>query len=210
MIKKYPVSLLFFIFGILSAKGSNQLHLWHAEKFNRAFTDKWSLALEQDFRSDVGLYYFHSDFELKYKLSPESALNINFREVFEYKDGGWVAEHRPHGTISTKIKFGIFAVSARSRLEYRMKQNKDPVFRNREMVSIKFGNGLTPLGLIPYVADEIFYDFEKKELNRNRAYVGFSVKSIPTFKPTIYLMRQTSLKGGAWESIYILGFKFGF
>ncbi|MBC8344829.1 MAG: DUF2490 domain-containing protein [Candidatus Marinimicrobia bacterium] len=207
---KFVVLFVFSLSALLFAGSSGEIHLWHAEKFNRTLSDKWALALEQDFRSLSGLYYVHSDLGLKYKLSPKWALNINFREVFENKDGIWVSEHRPHGTISTKIKIGALNVSARSRIEYRLKQDKDPAFRNRDMVSIGFGKGITPLKLIPYIADEVFYDFEKKELNRNRAYVGFSIKSIPTFSPTVYLMQQAGLKDGKWKSIYILGFKFSF
>jgi hypothetical protein len=156
---------VFLLNTLLFADNPAEIHLWHAEKFNRKISDKLSIALEQDFRSESGLYYVHSDFGFKYKIGSRWAFNMNFREVFENKEGVWVSEHRPHGTVSTKISFGVLAVSARSRLEYRIKQDKDPVFRNRDMVTIKFGQGFTALKIIPYIADEIFYDLENKKLN---------------------------------------------
>ncbi|MDP6339259.1 MAG: DUF2490 domain-containing protein [Candidatus Marinimicrobia bacterium] len=202
--------VLFFIFQSLFAGSSGKIHLWHAEKFNRILSDKLAMTLEQDFRSESSLYYVHSDIGFKYKISPNFALNINFREVFEQKDGVWISEQRPHGTISTKFKLGAFNLSARSRIEYRIKQDKDPVYRNRDMITIKSQREFTSLKLVPYIADEIFYDFEKKEINRNRAYIGFSVKSIQSFNPTIYLMQQSNYKEDQWDSILILGFKFNF
>jgi|TARA_B110000196_G_scaffold35149_1_gene26477 hypothetical protein len=201
---------VFLLNTLLFADNPAEIHLWHAEKFNRKISDKLSIALEQDFRSESSLYYVHSDFGFKYKIGSRWAFNINFREVFENKEGVWVSEHRPHGTVSTEVSLGALAVSARSRLEYRIKQDKDPVFRNRDMVTIKFGQGFTALKIIPYIADEIFYDFQKKEINRNRAYIGFSVKSIQSFSPTIYLMQQSNYKEDQWDSILILGFKFNF
>jgi hypothetical protein len=105
---------------------------------------------------------------------------------------------------------GALAISARSRLEYRIKQDKDPVFRNRDMVTIKFGQGFTALNIVPYIADEIFYDLENKKLNRNRAYVGITIKSVPYLSPTVYLMKQSDFKEHRWNSFLILGFKFNF
>ena len=201
---------VFLLNTLLFADNPAKIHLWHAEKFNRKISNKLSVALEQDFRSESSLYYVHSDFGFKYQIGSRWALNINFREVFESKKGVWVSEHRPHGTVSTKVSLGALAISARSRLEYRIKQDKDPVFRNRDMVTIKFGQGFTALKIIPYIADEIFYDLENKKLNRNRAYVGITIKSVPYLSPTVYLMKQSDFKEYRWNSFLILGFKFNF
>lgn len=207
---KYNLALIFLLNTLLLADNPAGIHLWHAEKFNRKISDKLSIALEQDLRSESSLYYVHSDFGFKYKIGTRWAFNINFREVFENKEGVWVSEHRPHGTVSTNRNFGALNVSARSRIEYRIKQDKDPVFRNRDMVTIKFGQGFTALKIIPYIADEIFYDLENKKLNRNRAYVGITIKSVPYLSPTVYLMNQSDFKENRWNSFLILGFKFNF
>jgi len=207
---KYNLALIFLLNTLLLADNPAGIHLWHAEKFNRKISDKVSIALEQDLRSESSLYYVHSDFGFKYKIGTRWAFNINFREVFENKKGVWVSEHRPHGTVSTNRNFGALNVSARSRIEYRIKQDKDPVFRNRDMVTIKFGQGFTALKIIPYIADEIFYDLENKKLNRNRAYVGITIKSVPYLSPTVYLMNQSDFKENRWNSFLILGFKFNF
>ena len=80
----------------------------------------------------------------------------------------------------------------RSRLEYRIKDSGSS-FRNRNMISVDIGNGWTSLKIIPYLADEIFYDLSNNEINRNRFYIGFKIKNLTRFKPTVYLMQQRNL-----------------
>jgi len=141
---------------------SENIHFWHATKFNKTLSDKFAMTLEQDLRTESSLFYAHSDIGFKYRINTKFTLNINFREVFEKKDGVWVSEHRPHGTISTKMKLGNFNISARSRIEYRLKQNKDAIFRNRDMITLKSGREFTSFKLIPYIADEIFMILRRK------------------------------------------------
>jgi hypothetical protein len=88
--------------------------------------------------------------------------------------------------------------------------DKDPVIRNRNMVTLKIGKGFTSLKLIPYLADEIFYDMEKSDLNRNRFFVGCEIKSISFVKATMYYMQQNDLKDEKWEPNNVVGMKFSF
>ncbi|MBC8323872.1 MAG: DUF2490 domain-containing protein [Candidatus Marinimicrobia bacterium] len=192
---------------------AEQPELWQAAKISKPLNDTYTLSMESDFRSfNLGeqLKYYHGDIGISFPLIANFKLGLNIREVFELKDDTWKQEHRPHGTVSTKMQFGSLNVSARSRFEYRMKQDKDPVIRNRDMVSLKFGKGFTPLKLVPYIADEIFYDMEESELNRNRFYVGCEIKSILFMKTAIYFLQQKDLKNEAWEPTNVVGMKFSF
>lgn len=209
----YQILVFLISFTTLFSQGFEDNQLWHAEKFQKKINEKNSLSLEQDFRAGENmstLLYVHADFGIKHRLSNKISLSVNFREVFEKKEDIFMQEHRPHGTISTKIEIGSLDISARSRLEYRMKPGKDPVFRNRDMVSIKLRRELTSLKLVPYIADEIFFDIENSELNRNRFYVGSTIGSVKIMKPVIYFMVQSSFKSGTASHIGILGLKFLF
>ena len=199
--------ILITIFCNLSAS-----QFWHAEKITQSFSDKLSLTFEDDFRSESfgeNNYYFHGDVSLKYKLSSAIFFNANFREVFEKKSSGWVQEHRPHGTVSMKKKFGLISTTGRVRMEYRIKDSGS-TFRNRNMLTLDFGNGWTSMNLVPYVADELFYNLADKEINRNRFYLGVKVKKLSVYKPTLYFMQQRSLKNNKWESFGVLGIKISF
>ena len=199
--------ILIAIFCNLSAS-----QFWHAEKITQSISDKLSLIFEDDFRSESfgeNNYYFHGDIGLKYKLSSAISFNTNFREVFEKKSSGWVQEHRPHGTVSMKKKFGLISTTGRIRMEYRIKDSGS-TFRNRNMLTLDFGNGWTSMKLVPYVADELFYNLADKEINWNRFYLGVKVKKISVYKPTLYFMQQRSLKNIKWESFGVLGIKISF
>ncbi|MCH7613656.1 MAG: DUF2490 domain-containing protein [Candidatus Marinimicrobia bacterium] len=192
---------------------AEQPELWQAAKVSKHLNDTYTLSVESDFRSfNMGeqLKYYHGDIGISFPLIANVKLSINFREVFELKNETWKQEHRPHGTLSTKMKLGKLDISARTRFEYRMKQDKNPVIRNREMITVKFGKGFTPLKLVPYAADEIFYDFEESELNRNRFYVGFEIKSISFMKAIVYYLQQNDLKDDEWKPTNIVGMKFSF
>jgi len=187
-----------------------QPDFWQATKVSKLLTQKYTLSLESDFRSiNMGeqLKYSHGDIGISVPFLGPFKLSLNFREVFEWKNEAWTQEHRPHGTLSTKMKFGMLGLSARSRFEYRMKQGQDPVIRNRDMIAVNFGKGFTPLKLIPYTADEIFYDLEESELNRNRFYVGFEIKSISFMKTTVYYLQQSDLKDNKWDPTNVVGLK---
>jgi len=201
------IIILITIFCNLSAS-----QFWHAEKITQSFSDKLSLTFEDDFRSESfgeNNYYFHGDVSLKYKLSSAIFFNANFREVFEKKSSGWVQEHRPHGTVSMKKKFGLISTTGRIRMEYRIKDSGS-TFRNRNMLTLDFGNGWTSMKLVPYMAEELFYNLADKEINRNRFYLGVKVKKLSVYKPTLYFMQQRSLKNNKWESFGVLGIKISF
>ena len=201
------IIILITIFCNLSAS-----QFWHAEKITQSFSDKLSLTFEDDFRSESfgeNNYYFHGDVSLKYKLSSAIFFNANFREVFEKKSSGWVQEHRPHGTVSMKKKFGLISTTGRVRMEYRIKDSGS-TFRNRNMLTLDFGNGWTSMKLVPYMAEELFYNLADKEINRNRFYLGVKVKKLSVYKPTLYFMQQRSLKNNKWESFGVLGIKISF
>ena len=201
------IIILITIFCNLSAS-----QFWHAEKLSHPFSDKLSIVFEDDFRSESfgeNNYYFHGDIGLKYKLNSAIFFNANIREVFEKKSSGWVQEHRPHGTVSMKKKFGLISTTSRIRMEYRIKDSGS-TFRNRNMLTLDFGNGWTSMKLVPYMADELFYNLADKQINRNRFYIGCKIKNLTRFKPTIYFMQQRNLKNNEWDTIGVLGIKISF
>lgn len=188
-----------------------QPEFWQVIKTSKPIMETYTLQMETDYRFlDMGdqLKYFHGDLGLIFPLIANFKLGLNFREVFEWKENSWIQEHRPHGSIMSNLQLWKFDVSARSRFEYRMKQDKDPAIRNRDILTIKYGKKITPLNLVPYVADEIFYDLEENELNRNRLFIGVEIQRIKWLKTMVYLMQQMDLKDATWESTNIIGLAF--
>ncbi len=137
------------------------------------------------------------------------AAGLYFREVFTQKYSTWSSEHRPYGQVVGKLKMLNLSLSGRARMEYRITSDEKK-FRNRDMVTIKSGHSFSSLKLVPYLADEIFYDLEENELNKNRFYLGVKIKKFGFVKPAVYLMRQSSLKNDKWTYFDVLGLKFSF
>ncbi len=206
---KKLILVLILPFGL----AAEETELWKAAKISKPLNDSYILSVESDFRStNMGdqLKYCHGDIGVSFPINSKIKMSINLREVFEWNGETWKQEHRPHGTLSTNMKLGSMSISARSRFEYRIKQDNDPVIRNRDMVSINFGKGLTPLNLVPYFANEIFYDMEERKLNRNRLYIGVEIKRIQFVKTAIYFLQQNDIKNNEWKPTNVVGIKFLF
>lgn len=104
-------------------------------------------------------------------------LGLSYRQVFT-KDsrGEWRQINQPHFDITLKAQLLGLGLSNRSRLEYNDIENREDLWRYRNKVTLKFPLELTPLKLQPYIADEVFINFDKKDFNRNRLYSGLSLK----------------------------------
>ena len=161
----YQILVVLISLTTLFAQGFEDTQIWHAEKFQKKINENNSVSLEQDFRAGENmstLLYFHSDIGIKHRLNNKISLSINFREVFEKKEDSFMREHRPHGTISTKKEFGLFDISARGRLEYRMKSGKDPAYFINNYCRISHPlKGQIPFKTYPYQEDLLddFNDF---------------------------------------------------
>jgi len=69
---------------------------------------------------------------------------------------------------------------------------------------------LTGLKLQPYVADEVYINFDEEDFNRNRVYSGVSFKLSENIGGEVYYLWQSSKSGGSWEDINVLGTKLKF
>ena len=78
---------------------------------------------------------------------------------------------------------------------------------NNGLIDSNNSDSFTKFELVPYIADEIFFDFDKSELNRNRIYLGVEIKNFPVGKPVLYFMQQRDWNGNRWEGRNIIGIK---
>ena len=177
----------------------------------------WKFTFAEEFRlgNDAGDFYrHHSDLGLVYKsLVDWIDLGFNLRWVFEKdSEDKWRQENRPHLNITVKGKLYDFDVSDRSRFEYRDRENKKDFWRYRNKVTVKLPLELTALKLQPYLADEVFINFNEDDFNRNRLYSGLSLNLSKNIKAEVYYLWQSSRSGGDWKDLNVLGtqLKFSF
>ena len=133
-------------------------------------------------------------------------LGFNYRQVF-FKDsaGDWRRENRPHVNVTLKTEVNDFALSSRSRLEFRDREIKKDIWVYRHKATIKMPYKLTKLKLQPYIADEVFINLDKSEYVANTLYSGFSLTSTTQIKSEHFYIWKSGKSGGDSTYINVIG-----
>jgi len=184
---------------------------WNTEGMSWKFEKNWKVNAEEEFRfgDDMqNFYYQHSDFGFSHsELAEWLELGAHYRQIFEEKSGVWKQENRPYINAAIKIKIEDIDFRNRSKFEYRHREDSDDLWRYRNKTSIKLPLKVTKFEIQPYIADEIFVDFEEEGLNRNRLYGGIELKVFDRLKGDIFYLWQSSEADDEWTDYHILGTK---
>jgi len=170
----------------------------------------WRFTFEEEFKlgdDAERLYCYSSDFGFVYKSFADWIdLGFNFKQEFAKDNNGrWRQENRPHFNITFKGRLLDLDLSNRSRFEYRDRENKKDLWRYRNKVTVKLPVELTKFKIQPYLADEVFFNFDKVGYSRNRFYSGASFTLSKNIKGGIFYLWQASKSGGAWKDTHVLG-----
>ena len=193
----------------LYAFDDGDFQYWNNEKVSVKLNEDYTLTLEEEFRfGDNGghFYYQHSDIGLTYSgFLSWLDVGLNYRHIYEESSHDWKLDNQPH--LNAAIKWKLFDAEFvnRGRFEYHNKEDAEDYWRYRNKFSIKSPWKITSLGIQPYIADEIFYDFNVEALNRNRLSGGFLIKITNNMKADIYYLWQASEKNDKWSDLNVLG-----
>jgi hypothetical protein len=207
------LAVLSCFFAVLSAFAyeDEDVQLWNTESIEARLNDHWKVIAEQEFRigdNISDLYYIHTQGGLDYKVTDGLHLGIDYRQVWEKeKDNKWTRENRPQFNGTVKWNWYGFDFSDRSRLEFRILENKDDRWRYRNKLTASLPWKWTGFDIRPYVADEIFVDFYGERINRNRLYAGITFKLVKNFNADLFYLRQSSKKNNKWTNINAIGVK---
>jgi hypothetical protein len=182
---------------------------WATAKARFDINKDWHGTVAEEFRlgdDAEKLYYRHTELGLVTSPADWLDLGFNYRQVAE-KDSRdkWIWENRPHLNITLKTKLFNLALSDRSRFEYRDRENKEDIWRYRNKLTLKFPIELTSLKMQPYLADEVFIDFGRSDISRNRFYAGLSVKLSENVFGNVFYLCQSSESSRGWKDIHVLG-----
>lgn len=172
----------------------------------------WEAMFQKEFRlgDDGGtLYYQHSELGAMYKgLAEWLELGFNYRQIFERdNERVWKLENRPHFNITLKGRLSALDLSNRSRFEYRVREDKDDLWRYRDKVTVKLPYEFTGLKLKPYVANEVFITLDDYVYNVNRLYSGitFDFLLFKKIQADVFYLWQSSKSSSGWKDIHALG-----
>lgn len=192
------------------AGDENDWQYWFNGGVEIKLTGKWKAKIEEEIRSDrtaFDPYHHYTEAAANYMVKSWFSVELNYRHIYEKKGGEWKLERRPHANGAFKWHWHKLAFENRSRFELRIREGKDNTWRYRNKTSlthpVKFGSREFNL----YVSEEIFYDFDEGEMNRNRVYTGVKHNLIRSVGLDVYYLWQASKSGDGWADLNILGVK---
>lgn len=189
------------------ASDDDDFQYWNNESIEGKLSKNWKIKVDEEFRfsDDAGSFYYnHTDIGSFCSLNENLEIGLNYRHIYQKKNKGWDPEYRPHVNVTLKTKLHNFAIKDRSRFEYRMPESASDSWRYRNKLSVDMPFKWKRFNIGPYIADEIFVDFDKKELNRNRLYLGFKMKFFKNLQGEIFYLWQ-STRGSKWKDYNVLG-----
>lgn len=185
---------------------------WSTAGMSWKFHENWKAKIEEEFRfaDDMQDFYFHhSDLGLSYSgLADWLDLEADYYQVYEEKSNVWKHENRPCLGAVVKLKVEEVSFSNRCRFEYRHKEDSDHFWRYRNKATVKLPLKIAKYDIQPYIADEIFYDFDAEDINANRLYAGVTFKVFKQLNGDFFYLWQSKKSNSDWIDSNILGTKF--
>ena len=182
---------------------------WHNTAFSWKIKDNYKFSLEEEsrFGDDAkDFYYQHYDIGVTYSgICKWLELSANYRQVFQEKDNEWLKENIPH--LNASVKWELFGTnfSNRARFEYKNREDLEDYWRYRNKFTVKPPLKFTRFKIQPYIADEVFYDFNVERVNTNRFYCGINADLSKMIKLELYYLWVSSEKNHDWDDTNVLG-----
>ena len=204
--------IMLFAAGRAYGYQDGDFQIWHTEVQDAKLKEGTKLTVEEEFRygKDASeLYYQHYDVGLSYDFNKYLTTSINYRQIYEGEKGKMRPEYQPHLDITPKYELYGFALEDRNRIELKLyDDNRDNFVEYRNRLLVKAPWKFTPIGIQPYVSDEIFINMDHDVVfRRNRFATGVTFDLIKGVKGDIYYMLQSTKKSGIWTDANILGLK---
>ena len=192
------------------AYDDGDFQVWNTDVEEYKINKDSKIALEEEFRwgdNANEFYYHHYDIEFFYNMKKYLNLAGGYRHIYELSKGKFKLENEPYLAATLFWEKQGFALDSRNRIEYRHFDYKADAWRYRNKFTVKLPWKFTKLEIQPYLADEIFLDFNNKAFSRNRFYSGFGMNLTKKLKAEIYYLLQASRSANEWIDANVLGTK---
>jgi hypothetical protein len=159
------------------------------------FTDNGSRF--KDSQTDVWLYYLG--------LADWLSVGAGYKRVYTKAGDDWQIEDRPMLDAAAKTKVYGFGVTDRSRFEFRFPQGQDQVVRYRNRLTVTSPVTFTPLEIEPYVAEEVFINFDEQGFNQQRLYGGVFIPLHEKVRLELFYLWKLDKAGDQWHDTNVIG-----
>ncbi len=211
---RMAVLVLFMIIFFVSAAFAGGDNKYYSEFcFKHKLNDKFDVYFtpETRLKSDMGNpYYYHWRVGTTFHANKHLDLAFAYRYI-QTKDNNnqWDnADTQYFEMIAVpKTKLGSFNLSDANKLERRFIKNDRPRWVYRNFITVEHPAKIGGFAFTPYVANEVYYDFEIGKVNLNWAILGAYKKITENLTLGLYYKDETMRKGKAshWVTNHILG-----
>ena len=125
-------------------------------------------------------------------------VGTGYRYLSKSASDGWDRENRPSIHAKLKWNWTDFEFSDNNKLEYRIRQNNEDIFRYKNKLTIEYPVEWTALKISPYISEEIFLDFDVGRINGLRLDAGFSMQVLKNSELCISYQFANDKKSGDW------------
>lgn len=192
------------------AFAGDQLQFIATESFSFPVEDKTHVLLEGEsgFTPDVRkLYYQHAEVGVEYTAADWLDLELDYRKIWERENGRWNIEDRPHINAKIKWSYSCFDMSNRHRLEYRIREHKDDIWRYRNETALSFSIPGFREKLRIFFRDDVFIDFDAGEWSANKFEGGLAAEITEPIKWEIFFIKESAKEADGWIDINGIGSK---
>jgi len=209
-LKIITIGLMLILIKPVFAYDDGDFQIWNTDAEEFKVNKDLKIAFEEEFRwgnNASEFYYQHYDAGFFYNLKKWLNIGGGYRHIFELKKGKFKLENEPYVTATLLWDLLGLKFDDRNRLEYRHFDYQADTWRYRNKITVKLPWKFTKLEIQPYLADEVFLDFNNKTFSRNRFYSGFGMNLTKNLKAEIYYILQSTKSSGKWVDTNVLGTK---
>jgi len=183
------------------------LEYWSEYSGNVPVSDEIDFVAKAQLRFEGGeLYYAKVYLGQLFKVSKYFTITTYYVFGTKKAEGGWTDEDFGNLDATVKWKIGDFSFSDRNRFERNFSKG-DCIYRNK--IKMKKPTQIRTWKIVPFIASEIFYDFN--EFNENRTQLGISTKLTNGVEAELsYVLR--SKKQSVWScmNVFVTNLKYSF
>jgi hypothetical protein len=183
--------------------------VWNNNAFEAKVAEGWKIKIAEEFRVGEDMSQIYEQFTevgVTHDLTKWFQLGVDYRHDYKRSGLNWKMEERPQVNGTLLWNLGALGFQDRSRLERRMFETADDVWRYRNKLTVTLPAGLTGSLVKPYLAYEGFLDLSNdREYSRYRLYAGFKKSITKTLGVDLYFMRQSTKSGEDWIDYNVLG-----
>jgi hypothetical protein len=133
------------------------------------------------------------------------SVGVGYKRVYAKAGDDWQVEDRPMLDAAVKTRVHGFGVTDRSRLEYRIPQEEDTVWRYRNRLTVTSPVTFTPLKIEPYVAEEVFVTFDGQVFSQQRLYGGVFLPLHEKVRLELFYIWKLDKADGDWHDTNVIG-----